>query len=311
MRSFLVDMNQQMSKETRTQTFDKSTQNVLKKMNIPLKLNGNSRSWWGTPGKDLSDYAMRSVENLVKTWKYPINPHQKKICVHSLIGYYVRIHFELRRDDNFSAHLLTKIPNCPNVILYQSATMVDLGKERSLYRNLVKKGNLKHVANIYAGPFPLGDVYEEEKKIIEQNGGIFQDERAERPSRKWRYLIQKPQDYEKQKRHAMTIVAGVIKSILLPKGKLLEGNILVHCGGGMHRTGMIIGIIRKAFSDATMEEIIDNYRFHVGYKDEQFTGGAEPLNIKFIQEFDTSLIQNLTQIRKVTISDGRFCERGY
>ena len=40
-----------------------------------------------------------------------------------------------------------------------------------------------------------------------------------------------------------------------------------------------------------MEQIAAEYRRHVGYISESKPGGFEPLNLRFIREFDCSLIK--------------------
>jgi len=285
---------------------------VLKEHGIPYILNGNSRAWWGTPGKDLGDYAKKAIDALETMWHYKTNKHQKKITIHSLIGFFVRINYELRKDDNISCFYADKCD--PPRLIFRSGTMVDLDKPNSVYRNLIKVANIKHVVNLYAGPFPLGDVYEKEKEIIEQVKGTYHDERKSVPSRKWRYLIQKEKDYNNKKDEAIDIVSMVIQDILLPKGKKPKPgeNVLIHCGGGMHRTGMIIGIIRRIFSsNSSMPQIIDDYRKHVGWKNNVFIGGREELNERFIEEFPQEKLEDLTNIEQRIVPDGKFDERGY
>jgi len=315
MKRFLCNMYLEVNEETkeglRKQEFDDCTKLVLKSRNITEQLNGNSRVWWGQKGKDIPDYVMKTISQLEETLDYKVNKHQKKVTKHSLIGFYIRFNYEIRTDDNVGAFYLNKIT--PPRLMFRSGTMVNLQNSDSVYRNLIDQANVKHVVNLYCGPFPLGDIYEQEKKIVEKNGGTYHDERKVKPSRKWRYLIQKEKNYENQKEEAFRIVAGVIKDILLPKGRRPKDgeNVLLHCGGGMHRTGMIVGIIRKVFSDAKMEDILKDYRKHVAYRDENFTGGFEPLNQKFIQEFPANTIRNLEEIEKVVVPDGLFNEYGY
>jgi len=315
MRRFLIEMNKEMSQEKkdgkRNQTFDEATQRVLKAHSIPVNINGNSRVWWGRPGKGLDDYSKKAITALETTLKYSTNPHQRKITVHSLIGFFVRINYELRKDDNISAFYLDKVD--PPRLIFRSGTMVDLKRPNSVYRNLLKKANVRHVVNLYDGPYPLGDVYEAEKKIIFDAGGTYHDERDVKPSRKWRYLVQKEEEYDVKKETAFAIVAGVIKNILLPNDKQPNPgeNVLVHCGGGMHRTGMVVGIIRKVFSNDSMEDIINDYRQHVAYCDEDFQGGREPLNEKFIKDFPPDKVLHLREIEQIVQPDGLFSERGY
>jgi len=314
MKQFLIDMNNELTKEKREQIFDEDTIRTLQEAKIDPSMNGNSRIWWGAPGKGLKHYSVKAINALEKVLNYETNKEQKRLSIHALIGFFVRINYELRKDDNISCFLLNKIK--PPRLIFRSGTMVDLHNEESVYRNMIKNANVKHVVNLYAGPYPLKDVHQKEKQIIEENGGTHHDERDVRPLRKWRYLIQKPEGYnnEDKKVEAMDIVANVIKDILLPKGKEPKENenVLIHCGGGMHRTGMIIGIIRKVFSDADMEkDIIPDYRRHVAFVSEKDPRGREPLNEQFIKDFPADKIKNLKAVKEKEVADGICGERGY
>ena len=81
-----------------------------------------------------------------------------------------------------------------------------------------------------------------------------------------------------------------IKDLLNPNGEPPKGGILIHCAGGMHRTGMIYGIIRRYVNDDPIDEIVADYKRHVDWKAEGAVGGYEELNVRFIKEFDLSLL---------------------
>ena len=86
------------------------------------------------------------------------------------------------------------------------------------------------------------------------------------------------------------MAATIIKDILRPEGASPRGNILLHCASGMHRTGMLFGIIRRAICNDPMPSIRENYLRHVRFISEAEPGGFEPLNLRFIEEFDISMI---------------------
>ena len=160
---------------------------------------------------------------------------------------------------------------------------------------LLEHGGVKHVNNIYAGHFPLHDLIREEARVAAaQQGGVsYVDEKQRRAPRKWRKMIEDEAHYEGNKAKAMALCAKQIRGILNPGGKAPEGNILLHCAGGMHRTGMLVGIIRRFLrKEDSLEAIIADYRRHVDYRDAAHPGGAEALNERFIEEFDLSLLEH-------------------
>ena len=60
----------------------------------------------------------------------------------------------------------------------------------------------------------------------------------------------------------------------------------------MHRTGMVIGVIRRFLNPGdTLEAILADYRRHVDYRDDANPGGREALNERFIAEFDLTLLR--------------------
>jgi protein tyrosine/serine phosphatase len=102
----------------------------------------------------------------------------------------------------------------------------------------------------------------------------------------WRDTIREHPEPGPEWEKAAKNVARLIKEqVLMPGGKPPRGNILLHCGGGMHRTGMIIGILQKVINGTKMAEIENSYRYHVSYKSESQKGGFEQENLDFINEF--------------------------
>ena len=64
----------------------------------------------------------------------------------------------------------------------------------------------------------------------------------------------------------------------------------IHCGGGMHRTGIVIGVLQRVINQMPMEAIAAEYRYHVSYKSGEQPGGFEQGNLDFIRDFDPNLI---------------------
>ena len=66
---------------------------------------------------------------------------------------------------------------------------------------------------------------------------------------------------------------------------------LYHSSGGMHRSGMLFGVLRRCVNGDSMAQIEREYRRHVAYSSEQQPGGFESLNLRFIREFDCRLLK--------------------
>ncbi len=278
-----------------TQTVDQATQTALVDAGLcsPEQaanfLNGNSDSDWSNLATPAGD--MRA--QLMELFDFRPSDEARGKAKHTLIGFLVRLLFECKRPDNIGATVLQGYDK--PVVLFRSGTMVGSEAPQSTLRNLIGKGNVSNVVNLYAGHFPLHDLIAQEATLCEQLGVPHHNERNANPPRQWRKLLDNEEDYAANKERAMEIVSQVIKDILLPGGKEPDGNILLHCGGGMHRTGMIVGIIRRYCNNDAMEDIIADYKRHVAWKSDEDPGGYEELNVRFIREFDLGILKKVLE----------------
>jgi protein tyrosine/serine phosphatase len=100
-------------------------------------------------------------------------------------------------------------------------------------------------------------------------------------------------DEPDKRRQAMEAVARLIREqIVAPQGAPPRGNLHLHCGGGMHRTGMIAGVLERCVNGTPLPVVEANYRYHVGYRDAAHPGGLEEGNLRFIRDFDCALLQS-------------------
>ena len=58
----------------------------------------------------------------------------------------------------------------------------------------------------------------------------------------------------------------------------------------IHVFRIIVALIRRHVNDDPIEDIIADYKRHVDWKSEDKPGGYEELNVRFIKEFDLSLL---------------------
>jgi hypothetical protein len=267
---------------------------MLKQQGIELdKILCNSDMYWQP---ELSEYTARAVREVAQILSTEPTQAQVEKAKHAILGYLVRNQFMLLKSNNMSAirvkdHFYTKNSEKYPLIIFRSAVMTDAPQPDSCYQSLLTHGNVGHVINFYGGTFPFYDFIEQEKAVAASYGVDYHNE-AE-TNRRWRGLIEKEADFQVNKDQAMATVAEIINTqVLRPQGKPPAGNILMHCGGGMHRTGMIIGIIQRCVNQDSAKIIEQDYKRHTGYISDESPAGFEPLNIRFIQEFDCSLIKS-------------------
>lgn len=162
----------------------------------------------------------------------------------------------------------------------------------SCFQTLVRAANIRHVVNLYQGPIPTEDLEHAELATLAAIGGTYSNARdPTQNSANWREDLRQEDDAA-AKNQAMQVVAHIVNDLLLrPQGQTPTGNLLVHCGGGMHRTGMVVGVIERCINRADPAIVAAHYKRHVAYRDQQDPGGFEQRNLDFIEHFDCSLIR--------------------
>lgn len=63
------------------------------------------------------------------------------------------------------------------------------------------------------------------------------------------------------------------------------GNVLFHCMGGEHRSGIIYGILHRIYHPVPIEAIIQEYKCHVAWQSEEQPGGFNPKNVELIKDY--------------------------
>ncbi len=187
--------------------------------------------------------------------------------------------------NNFSALELKPLGRT----LYRTGFTPEPEAEDSCVRSLVKAGGVKHILNLYAGEMRTADLESAERKVIEAAGGSYFSARsADKRLSHWRELLREGPDKLPE---AQAAVADLINEhILRPPGGL-RGNIHLHCGGGMHRTGMVVGILDRCLNKADAASIEADYSRHVAWRSDARKGGFEADNLTFIHAFDCGLLK--------------------
>ncbi len=178
------------------------------------------------------------------------------------------------------------------VTLFRSGLTPSPQSAGSCFASLIGAGGVRHVLNLYAGPMVTGDLEAGEQAALKAAGGrYFLARSAPARLRVWRDQLRHAKTPADRKA-AMLAVAEIINSeILRPGGGLPKGNIHVHCGGGMHRTGMVVGVVDRCLNGTPTASLAAAYKRHVAWQSDARPGGFEADNLRFIESFDCSLLK--------------------
>jgi len=267
---------------------------TLRQSNLdPDKIRCNSKVVWAP---NLNKYAKGIIKEIEELWSVNPDPALRKKAKYQTLGYLVRNTFELLQTQNLGVmHIKGKTYKDKDgqerpLLLFRSAIIIEPKESGGCFNSLVKNGDVQHVINLYGGTFPLQDKIEEERERSAQLGVSFFDAR-DQPDLCWRKLVEEEECYLGNLEVAMKRLAAVIQDqILKPGGEAPRGNIYLHCAGGMHRSGIIFGVLRKCFNGDPMDEIEQEYKRHTAYTSDEQPGGYEELNLKFIKDYDCSLL---------------------
>lgn len=182
------------------------------------------------------------------------------------------------------------------VLVFRSGMTPDPDRAGSCFDSLLSGAGVRHVVNLFDGEIPAQDLSAKEGQAAARHGATYHtasdDPGAYGP---WRDLLRKktddPQAAQAAAQKAEHSVARLIREqVLLPEGAPPRGNIHIHCGGGMHRSGMIAGVIERCVNHEPWEVVRGHYLYHVGYRDAAHPGGMEEGNLRFIQGFECGLL---------------------
>ena len=177
------------------------------------------------------------------------------------------------------------------LLLLRTAFTAQPAATDSCVHSLIATAKVRHIVNLYSGPMPTQELEASERQVIQAAGGSYYSARDD-PHGNWREDLRQG-DAAQARQTAVAAVAEVIKTqILRPNGAAPKGSVAIHCGGGMHRTGMIFGVFERCINQTPWPEVVAGYQRHVGYRSSSERGGFEEQNLKFIEEFDCSLVQS-------------------
>lgn len=179
------------------------------------------------------------------------------------------------------------------VVVFRSGITPAPAAEGSCFRSLLEHGGVRHVVNLFDGKIPVADLTDAERTTAQAHGAtyVYATDDAGTGYGRWRDALKERYDDPAARNEAFRAMARLVREqILMPGGAPPRGNIHLHCGGGMHRSGMIAGIIEKCVNHAPMAQVLAHYRYHVAWHDDAHPGGHEPGNEQVLQDFDCALL---------------------
>jgi len=261
----------------------------------PDRLLCNTRVHWETR---LEAYAGEIAKGLATLWQVSPDQAAMKRARHHALGYLVRSSFEDTRLHNLGALALkgrtyadengTRRP----LLVFRSGLIFGQQGQgvSACFESLVREARVRHVLNLYTGTFPFRDLIAAERQAAARLGAGYFDA-AEAPEANWRQEVEDEAAYRRNLPKVMAQIASLMRGqILQPGAQPPRGNIYFHCGGGMHRSGMVFALLRRCLNQDPMPLIEQEYKHHVGWISDAEPGGFESLNLRLVRDFDCSLL---------------------
>ncbi len=260
----------------------------------PAALRCNSlRTWNPTLRAEAKAGAQTMLADL-QTLGVPVPPEKadaaRKVLTDALMWRMVRATIVDGDQNNLGVVAIKDVTTADGrpLLLFRSGFTSQPGRADSCVASLVAAG-VRHGVNLYEGPMPTADLAQAERQVYTQAGGSYFNVADDTELASWRDELR---DDPASAQKAMAAVARVIREgILRPGGHEPQGHVAVHCGGGMHRTGMVVGVLERCWNGAPREVWERAYRRHVAWQSDAQPGGFEPANLAFIGNFDCALLQ--------------------
>jgi len=162
-------------------------------------------------------------------------------------------------------------------VVYRSAI---LNKSPLCLTDLVKYKNVKTIINLYDGPFLDEETYPyEESQIFKKAGGEVYSQMMDFTDHYKNEIDEKQVD---------TNITNIVKLI-----NSSPGNVLIHCVGGWHRTGVVFGVLQKCINKQPISEVIDTYKKHTQWESKSKEGVYVHADVQLISNFNCNNLKNL------------------
>jgi hypothetical protein len=181
--------------------------------------------------------------------------------------------------------------------VFRSTYMSELGNrkgdKRKCLSNLVKAHNLTDIINFYDGHFSNKDaLMKSEREMFLGKKGVGGKHYAHLKGYEYRL------NYDNFEGDPLIKSIDVFKNVkkVISSISKAKGSVLIHCFGGMHRTGIVYAVMQKCLNykqKKISKEILLENQCHVKYDGPEKKGGFQQENIKLIQEFPCNALNSL------------------
>lgn len=160
--------------------------------------------------------------------------------------------------------------------------------KKQCMKNLIKKFDLQKIVNYDELDWESAVHLTKDEKdyfLKENKDGKYWEFTKENAGRTFQYKFSKIKvdGLSAQKKVVMDDVAAIIRQIEGLSEN--QGAAYIHCYGGHHRTGAVWGVLQKCIGKMNVEDVIAEYKCHIGYASEQDPGGYHKDNETLIREF--------------------------
>lgn len=163
--------------------------------------------------------------------------------------------------------------------IYRSAI---LSENLALLSELVKERNVKTIVFLTSSKlFDTTSWLDKERKIFATLGGEHFLQILDFDSH---FDINDEKEVDKNNKKITSIIKLIANA---------NGNVLIHCLGGEHKTEMVFEAMQKCMNKVDNENIIQRYKCHTGWMDIQNKGGYRENNVNFILKFPCEMINDM------------------
>lgn len=176
---------------------------------------------------------------------------------------------------------LFNFPKGAKKVVYRSSF---LSGQPQCVSDLVKDKNVQSVVMLYSGD---NSTY---KSMLAKETDLFQASGAISYLRVLDYDIPDTDATEGLDRKVVEKIFPTVTNIV-KEISTLPGNVLIHCYGGMHRTGILYGVMQKCLNKLPIDLIIDEYRCHTAWQSPEKPGLAWKAHEDIFREFPCEMLE--------------------
>lgn len=153
-----------------------------------------------------------------------------------------------------------------------------LAKNLPCLEQLTKEKGVKTIVNLFTGALiPEWELSTEEEKAFDHMGG-----------ESYIHILRFSDQPKPEDNYTMADVKARLTQIVWLIAAA-PGNVMIHCVGGIHRTGEVYGVLQKCVNKVSIDQVIDNYIKHAGGTMENNLEYRE-VDIEVLRSFDCTTL---------------------